>query len=174
MHPRALWRIGRLSRAASLTPSPSPLVRSPHDQLGRANGLAGKIGPYRTNASFSRRHPFSGLLTLTFLGLLCRQSDFDTMARWADRHGKALGDPLGFTREEAPRHQPEPRGRPLFDRQVPGRPGRLALRRFERLERPRRRRRRQDQQVGTRRRPNRRCSKRTWMNSSPRTRRCGF
>ena len=50
----------------------------------------------------SIRHPFSSLIALTFLGLLCRQSNFATMARWVDRHWKALRDPLGFTREDAP------------------------------------------------------------------------
>jgi hypothetical protein len=48
------------------------------------------------------RHPFAGLLALTFLGLLCRQADFATIARWARRHWGELAGPLGFTRDEAP------------------------------------------------------------------------
>ena len=48
------------------------------------------------------RHPFSGLLALTFLGLLCRQGDFAAIARWARRHWPELAGPLGFTRGDAP------------------------------------------------------------------------
>jgi hypothetical protein len=48
------------------------------------------------------RHPFSGLLSLTLLGLLCRQPDFLTIARWADDHWDRLRGPLGFTRDYAP------------------------------------------------------------------------
>lgn len=48
------------------------------------------------------RHPFSGLLALTFLGLLCRQADFASIARWARRHWGELREPLGFTRRYAP------------------------------------------------------------------------
>ncbi len=49
------------------------------------------------------RHPFAGLLALTFLGLLCRQTDFASIARWARRHRDELAGPLGFTRRDAPR-----------------------------------------------------------------------
>jgi DDE family transposase len=48
------------------------------------------------------RHPFPGLLALTFLGLLCRQADFASIARWARRHWGELAGPLGFTRDDAP------------------------------------------------------------------------
>jgi hypothetical protein len=48
------------------------------------------------------RHPFAGLLALTFLGLLCRQADFAAIARWAKRHWAELAGPLGFTRRYAP------------------------------------------------------------------------
>jgi len=48
------------------------------------------------------RHPFSGLLALTFLGLLCRQPDFAAIARWARSHWAELAVPLGFTRDDAP------------------------------------------------------------------------
>jgi hypothetical protein len=48
------------------------------------------------------RHPFPSLLALTFLGLLCRQTDFATIARWAKAHWALLAGPLGFTRPYAP------------------------------------------------------------------------
>ena len=48
------------------------------------------------------RHPFAAVLALTFLGLLCRQTDFATIARWAKAHWDALRGPLGFTRRYAP------------------------------------------------------------------------
>lgn len=48
------------------------------------------------------RHPFPGVLALTFLGLLCRQTDFATIARWAKAHWDLLREPLGFTRAYAP------------------------------------------------------------------------
>lgn len=48
------------------------------------------------------RHPFAGLLALTFLGLLCRQADFAAIARWARRHWDQLREPLGFTFAYAP------------------------------------------------------------------------
>jgi len=48
------------------------------------------------------RHPFSSLLALTLLGLLCRQSDFTSIARWAQQYWTKLRAPLGFTRTYAP------------------------------------------------------------------------
>ena len=48
------------------------------------------------------RHPFAAVLALTFLGLLCRQTDVDTIARWAAAHWDSLRKPLGFTRPYAP------------------------------------------------------------------------
>ena len=48
------------------------------------------------------RHPFAGLLALTFLGLLCRQADFASIARWARRHWADLAGPLGFARDYGP------------------------------------------------------------------------
>ena len=41
-------------------------------------------------------------MALTFLGLLCRQTDFATLARWAKVHWAALRPALGFTRRYAP------------------------------------------------------------------------
>lgn len=48
------------------------------------------------------RHPFTSMLTLTFLGLLCRQTDFATLQRWAQDHWRSLKGPLGFTRKKPP------------------------------------------------------------------------
>jgi hypothetical protein len=48
------------------------------------------------------RHPFAAVLALTFLGLLCRQTDFAAIARWARAHWAALRESLGFTRRTAP------------------------------------------------------------------------
>jgi hypothetical protein len=42
------------------------------------------------------RHPFSSILALTFLGLLCRQTDMASLERWAADHWKTLKGPLGF------------------------------------------------------------------------------
>src|SRR6185503_16037907 len=48
------------------------------------------------------RHPFPGLLATIFLGLLSRQSDFASIARWARRHWPALKAAFGLTRRYAP------------------------------------------------------------------------
>jgi hypothetical protein len=48
------------------------------------------------------RHPFASALAVVFLGLLCRQSDFAAIARWAKQHWAALKQPLRFTRKYAP------------------------------------------------------------------------
>ena len=48
------------------------------------------------------RHPFPGLLATLFLGLLCRQPDFASIARWARRHWPALQAAFGLTRRYAP------------------------------------------------------------------------
>lgn len=48
------------------------------------------------------RHPFHSILALTFLGLLCRQTDFAGLERWAKDHWRALKGPLGFTRKKPP------------------------------------------------------------------------
>jgi hypothetical protein len=48
------------------------------------------------------RHPYHSLLALTFLGLLCRQTDMASLQRWAKDHWKALKGPLGFTRKGPP------------------------------------------------------------------------
>jgi hypothetical protein len=48
------------------------------------------------------RHPFTSILTLSFLGLLCRQTDFASLQRWATDHWRTLKGPLGFTRKKPP------------------------------------------------------------------------
>jgi hypothetical protein len=48
------------------------------------------------------RHPYPSLLALTFLGLLCRQTDMAGLRRWAEDHWRTLKGPLGFTRKEPP------------------------------------------------------------------------
>lgn len=48
------------------------------------------------------RHPFPSILALTFLGLLCRQTDMASLGRWAADHWKTLKGPLGFTRQKPP------------------------------------------------------------------------
>ena len=48
------------------------------------------------------RHPFAGLLAVLFLGLLSRQPDFASIARWAKRHWAVLKPAFGLTRAYAP------------------------------------------------------------------------
>jgi hypothetical protein len=48
------------------------------------------------------RHPFTSILALAFLGLLCRETDFACLRRWAADHWGTLRGPLGFTREGPP------------------------------------------------------------------------
>lgn len=48
------------------------------------------------------RHQFASILGLTFLGLLCRQTDFASLQRWAKDHWRTLKGPLGFTRKNPP------------------------------------------------------------------------
>src|SRR3954465_2548075 len=48
------------------------------------------------------RHPYASLLALTFLGLLCRQTDLASIQRWAQDHWRTLKNALGFTRKKPP------------------------------------------------------------------------
>jgi hypothetical protein len=48
------------------------------------------------------RHPFTSILALAFLGLLCRETDFACLQRWAADQWGALRGPLGFTRKKPP------------------------------------------------------------------------
>jgi hypothetical protein len=60
------------------------------------------------------RHPFAGLLAVVFLGLLSRQPDFASIARWAKRHWPALKDAFGLTRPYAPHETTYSRAAALF------------------------------------------------------------
>lgn len=48
------------------------------------------------------RHPFSSILGLALLGLLCRLTEFAVIERWAKQHWHLLRYPLGFTRGKPP------------------------------------------------------------------------
>jgi hypothetical protein len=48
------------------------------------------------------RHPFTAILALAFLGLLCRETDFACLQRWAADHWATLRGALGFTRKKPP------------------------------------------------------------------------
>jgi hypothetical protein len=48
------------------------------------------------------RHPFSGVISLVFLGLLGRIAEMVILVRWAEAHWKDLREPLGFAREKPP------------------------------------------------------------------------
>jgi hypothetical protein len=48
------------------------------------------------------RHPFSAILGLTLLGLVCRVTDFASLQRWAAGHWHLIRRPLGFTRHRPP------------------------------------------------------------------------
>jgi hypothetical protein len=48
------------------------------------------------------RHPFTAILALAFLGLLCRETDFACLPRWAADPWRALKGALGFTRKKPP------------------------------------------------------------------------
>jgi hypothetical protein len=60
------------------------------------------------------RHPFAGLLAVVFLGLLSRQPDFASIARWAKRHWAALKPAFGLTRAYAPHETTYSRAAALF------------------------------------------------------------
>jgi DDE_Tnp_1-associated len=48
------------------------------------------------------RHPFRGILSLVFLGLLARITEMAVVVRWATAHWDELKEPLGFTRDKPP------------------------------------------------------------------------
>src|SRR4051794_39371424 len=48
------------------------------------------------------RHPYASLLALSFLGLLCRQTDLASLQRWAGDHWRTLKNALGYTRKKPP------------------------------------------------------------------------
>lgn len=48
------------------------------------------------------RHPFAGIVSLVFLGLLSRITEMAVLVRWATVHWDELKGPLGFTRDKPP------------------------------------------------------------------------
>lgn len=48
------------------------------------------------------RHPFRGIVSLVFLGLLARITEMAVVRRWAAAHWDVLKEPLGFTRDHPP------------------------------------------------------------------------
>ena len=48
------------------------------------------------------RHPFSGIVALTVLGMLARIREMEVLVRWATVHWDSLRAPLGFDRDEPP------------------------------------------------------------------------
>jgi hypothetical protein len=60
------------------------------------------------------RHPFAGLLAIVFLGLLSRQSDFASIARWAKRYWSALKPAFGLTYPRGPHATTYSRAAALF------------------------------------------------------------
>jgi|PlaIllAssembly_1097288.scaffolds.fasta_scaffold481046_1 hypothetical protein len=48
------------------------------------------------------RHPFSGIVSLVFLGLLARITEMAVVERWAKANWDELKKPLGFTRDKPP------------------------------------------------------------------------
>lgn len=48
------------------------------------------------------RHPFAGIVSLVFLGLLSRITEMAVLVRWATVHWGELKEPLGFTRDKPP------------------------------------------------------------------------
>jgi DDE_Tnp_1-associated len=55
-----------------------------------------------TRKARGQRHPFAGLLTLSFLGCLCRRTELAVLQRWAEDNWEVLREPLGFTRDKPP------------------------------------------------------------------------
>jgi hypothetical protein len=60
------------------------------------------------------RHPFARLLAVVFLGLLSRQPDFASIARWARRHWPALKPAFGLTYPRGPHATTYGRAAALF------------------------------------------------------------
>jgi len=48
------------------------------------------------------RHPFAGVVTLAFLGMLARIREMEVLVRWAEASWDELAEPLGFDRETPP------------------------------------------------------------------------
>src|SRR3954466_1591134 len=97
------------------------------------------------------RHPYSSLLSLVFLGLLCRQTELAALQRWAEDRWETPARGLGLPPKASPaRHDHEPGPGPILLGAVPQRLCSLDLISARILADLRRRRRRQDQQAGPR------------------------
>lgn len=48
------------------------------------------------------RHPFSGIVVLTLLGMLARIREMEVLVRWATVHWDELRESLGFDRDRPP------------------------------------------------------------------------
>ena len=48
------------------------------------------------------RHPYSGIVSLVFLGLLARITEMAVVVRWATANWDQLKEPLGFRRDKPP------------------------------------------------------------------------
>jgi len=48
------------------------------------------------------RHPFAGIVSLVFVGLLGRMTEMAVLVRWATAHWDQLEEPLGVTRDRPP------------------------------------------------------------------------
>ena len=48
------------------------------------------------------RHPFTSMLAMPFLGLLCRQTDFASLQRWANDQWRVLKDASGLYPQKPP------------------------------------------------------------------------
>ena len=67
----------------------------------------GQLGAVFSNVSDPRkargvRHPFSGIVSLVFLGLLGRITEMAVVVRWANANWEELKEPRGFTRDKPP------------------------------------------------------------------------
>jgi hypothetical protein len=68
--------------------------------LGRLEAVFSKVSDPRKARGV--RHPFSGIVSLVFLGLLGRITEMAVVVRWANANWEELKEPLGFTRDKPP------------------------------------------------------------------------
>lgn len=68
--------------------------------LGELAAIFGRLEDPRKARGI--RHPFTGIVSLVFLGLLGRMTEMAVIVRWATNHWSELKEPLGFTRDRPP------------------------------------------------------------------------
>jgi hypothetical protein len=68
--------------------------------LGQLEAVFSKVSDPRKARGV--RHPFSGIVSLVFLGLLGRITEMAVVVRWANANWEELKEPLGFTRDKPP------------------------------------------------------------------------